>query len=145
MRWDFECVIYGEAASAKNSRRIVSVAGKPRLIKSAKALKYEKIFHSQCPQLDETLEGDCALSIDVYYASRRPDLACVDLIQDLLQGRVYANDRQVKASQSFWNLDKENPRCRIRVRRLEIDTSQGVSSYEPFEIWGEEERPKSQG
>ena len=107
--WDFDVVILGEPASAKNRRRIVQVGGKPRLIKSKKALDYEKIFLKQCPKLDPLLTQDCVLLIDVYYASRRPDLACVDLIQDLLQDRVYANDRLVKASQSLWNLDRENP------------------------------------
>ena len=139
MSWDFDCVIFGEPASAKNRRRIVSVGGKPRLIKSAKALAYEKVFREQCPKCEPIIEGDCALSVEVYYGSRRPDLAAVDLIQDLLQGFVYVNDRQVKASQSLWNLDKENPRCRIKVRQLQIESSTGVSSFEPFEIWGMEE------
>jgi Holliday junction resolvase RusA-like endonuclease len=136
--WDFDAVILGEPQSAKNRRRIVSIGGKPRLIKSKKALDYEKTFLKQCPRCDPILEGDCALLIDVYYSSRRPDLACIDLVQDLLQGHAYLNDRQVKASQTLWNLDKLNPRCRIRVRSIQQDSSQGVSCYGQLEIWGEE-------
>jgi len=112
------------------------------LIKSKKALDYQKHFLEQAEplKLEPLIEGDCSLSVDVYYASRRPDLACVDLIQDLLQNICYANDRQVKASQSIWNIDKENPRARIRVRKLNLDGSTGLSSFEPFEIWGETTR-----
>jgi len=137
--WDFDAVIFGEPQSAKNRRRIVSIGGKPRLIKSKKALEYEKIFLKQCPRCDPILDGDVALLIDVYYGSRRPDLACIDLIQDLLQGFAYSNDRQVKASQTLWNLDKSNPRCRIRVRPIQEDSLLGVSCYGQSKIWGEEE------
>ena len=137
--WDLEFWIQGEPASAKNQRRIVFVQKKPRIIKSAKALAYQKTFLEQCPLLDQLLGGDLALSLDVFYASRRPDLAAMDLIMDLLQGQIYRNDRQVKASQSLWNLDKENPRVRIRIRELGIDSSHGVSSFQHSEIWGEAE------
>ena len=139
MEYDWDYVIYGEPASAKNQRRLVRIGGQPRLIKSKKALDFQKVFLEQAEavRLDTLIDGDCALVVDVYYASRRPDLACIDLIQDLLQNIVYSNDRQVKASQSIWNLDKENPRARIRVRELKIDGSAGLSSFEPFEIWGE--------
>jgi len=139
VEYEWDHVIYGEPASAKNQRRLVRIGGQPRLIKSKKALDYQKHFLEQAEplKLDPLIEGDCALIVDVYYASRRPDLACVDLIQDLLQNICYANDRQVKASQSIWNLDKENPRARIRIRKLNLDSSTGLSSFGPFEIWGE--------
>ena len=136
MECDFDQVILGEPASAKNRRRIVLAGGRPRLIKSAKALDYEKYFREQCKPLGELIVGDCAIWLDCYYGSRRPDLAAVDLIQDLLEGYVYKNDRQVKASASIWNLDKENPRVRVRVRSLDMDASSGLSSYTPYEIWG---------
>ena len=136
VKWDFDQTILGEAASAKNQRRIVTVGGKPRLIKSKKALGYCKTFAEQAIPLDPLLEGDVSILLDVYYASRRPDLAAMDIVMDLLQDVAYLNDRQVKASQSLWNLDKENPRVRIRIRTLEKDCSTGISSFEPSEIWG---------
>tara|TARA_R110000824_G_scaffold91379_5_gene222443 strand:+ start:9505 stop:9930 length:426 start_codon:yes stop_codon:yes gene_type:complete len=136
VNWDFDQIILGEPASAKNQRRIVRVGGKPRLIKSAKALAYCKSFAKQSVPLDKLLEGDLAILIDVFYGSRRPDLAAMDLIMDLLQDVAYSNDRQVKASQSLWNLDRENPRARIRIRRMDFDSSTGVSSFQPCEIWG---------
>ena len=136
VKGDFDQVIQGEPASAKNQRRIVKIKGMPRLIKSAKALQYSKSFESQVTQLDPMLVGDLALRLDVWYASRRPDLAAMDLVMDLLQGHVYENDRQIKASMSLWNLDKENPRVRVRIRRIENDVSTGTSSLTLSEIWG---------
>lgn len=133
----FSCVIYGEPASAKNQRRIIKVHGRPMIIKSKKALDYSQAFKEQCPVMDNPFDCDVSLHINVWYASRRPDLACVDLIQDLLQGHAYLNDRQVKASMSLWGLDKGNPRCEITVRALpEYQDSEGVSSLKHSEIWG---------
>lgn len=142
--WDLDFWILGEPASAKNQRRIVKVHGKPRIIKSEKALNYKRLFDEQCPVLDELITEDVSIIVDAYYASRRPDLACMDLIMDLLQGKIYENDRQVKASCSLWNLDKENPRVRIRLKRMTVDASTGTSSYKPSEIWGRGKAGKEQ-
>ena len=136
VNWDFDQTISGEPASANIQRRIVRVRGQPRLIKSAKALAYAKSFAAQAIPLEPLLDGDLAILLDVFYGSRRPDLAAMDLIMDLLQDVAYANDRQIKASQSLWNLDRENPRTRIRIRRMEFDCSTGISSFPPSEIWG---------
>ena len=136
VKWVFDQTILGEPASAKNQRRIVQIQGKPRLIKSKKALDYCKTFASQAVPLEKLISTDVAVILDVYYASRRPDLAAMDLVMDLLEDVVYLNDRQVKASQSLWNLDKTNPRVRIRVRPLLDDCSTGTSSLLPSKIWG---------
>ena len=111
-------VVEGEPASKSNQRKIVSFGGRPALIKSDKARKYEKTFHSQCPKLDEMLEGDLAVCMMIFYASRRPYLD-ESLILDLMQGFVYKNDRQVKHKNVFWGLDKEKPRSIIRVYPIE--------------------------
>jgi hypothetical protein len=122
-------IIYGEPASAKNQRKIVKFGSRPALIKSDKARTYGNVFNDQCPILDSLLEGDLSLRIDVWYASRRPDLACTDFIQDLLQKRVYANDRQVKAQMSVWNLARKDPRCRIQVKRLPVTGLENNSKF----------------
>lgn len=106
--------IFGEPASKANSRRLVKFGGISRLIKSKKALSYSDMFKQQCKQLDVLLEGDLRININIYYASRRPDLD-ESLILDLLQGYVYANDRQIKEKHIYWGLDKENPRSEITV------------------------------
>ena len=113
-------VIEGEPASKSNSRKIVSFGKRPALIKSDKARNYEKIFQSQCPSLNEMMEGDLAVHIKIFYASRRPDLD-ESLVLDLMQGLIYKNDRQVKHKNIFWGLDKERPRCVIRVCPIEGD------------------------
>ena len=111
-------VVEGEPASKANSRKIVSFGGRPAVIKSDKARKYERTFQSQCPRLDEMMEGDLTVCMRIFYASRRPDLD-ESLILDLMQGFIYKNDRQVKHKNIFWGLDKENPRSVIRVCPIE--------------------------
>ena len=114
-RW--EGVIYGEPASKANSRRVVKMGNLSRLIKSEKALSYSDAFKSQCSITDNLILGDVSVTMTIWYASRRPDLD-ESLILDLLQDRVYANDRQVKAKHIFWALDKENPRTHIVVESM---------------------------
>jgi len=97
---------------------MVLIGGAPRLIKSSKALSYVSAFKLQAKPASKLLEGDVVVHIRIWYASRRPDLD-ESLILDLLQGVAYENDRQVKEKHIYWALDKENPRCEIRVEELE--------------------------
>jgi Holliday junction resolvase RusA-like endonuclease len=95
---------------------MVYVRGKPMFIKSEKALGYVAMFKQQAASRLQLFEGDVAVHLTIYYASRRPDLD-ESLILDLLQGVAYENDRQVKEKHIYWGLDKENPRCEITVRQ----------------------------
>tara|TARA_R100001463_G_scaffold26360_1_gene61806 strand:- start:1264 stop:1629 length:366 start_codon:yes stop_codon:yes gene_type:complete len=109
-------VVKGQCYSKANSRRLVQIGGKPRFIKSKQALKYSEDFAWQCPQ-QETLipkEKDVSVTITIYYQNRRPDLD-ESLILDLMQGRIYENDRSVKEKHIFHGIDKENPRAEIEV------------------------------
>jgi Holliday junction resolvase RusA-like endonuclease len=115
----WEGTVLGEPASKSNQRRFVNFGGKPRFIKSKKALSYGDEFKRQVQELPEKLEGDLFFGAKIYYASRRPDLD-ESLILDLLQGLVYANDRQVKCRFVMWGLDKENPRAEIFVCSMEL-------------------------
>ena len=110
---------------------MVHFGGVSRSIKSQRARDYCAGFATQCVGKVHLIDGDVALLVDVFYSSRRPDLACLDLIQDCLQGVAYHNDRQVKAHAANWNLDKHNPRARIRVASLESfgDTRDGVTVW----------------
>ena len=118
--------IIGEPASKANSRRMVLIGGKPRFIKSKKALKYSKDFDLQCPVLDELMEGDLAVAMKIYYRTRRPDLD-ESLILDLLQDKLYKNDRSIKLKYVLHGLDKENPRTVLLVgpvdKQVEIISS----------------------
>lgn len=109
--------IFGEPASKANSRRLVRFGGMSRLIKSHKALTYSEAFKQQCEPAESPTDKDVSVEIHIWYASRRPDLD-ESLILDLLQGRLYVNDRQVKEKHIYWHQDKECPRCVITVREM---------------------------
>ena len=117
--------ILGEPASKANSRKMVYVRGKPMFIKSAKALGYADAFKLQAPRC-QLLEGDVAVHMKIWYASRRPDLD-ESLILDLLQGVAYTNDRQVREKHIYWGLDRENPRTEILVEG--IGETQRISPF----------------
>ena len=114
----FKAIILGEPASKANSRRMVTIAGRARLIKSKKAVDYVTAFKKQCPKLDELLEGDVRVTMTIYYRTRRPDLD-ESVILDCLEGYAYKNDRQVKEKHIYHGLDKENPRAEITVEPIE--------------------------
>jgi len=114
----FDFTIMGEPASKSNSRRLVRMKnGRTAVIKSQKALDYQKAFIEQCTVLDNLLDGDLSTTITIYYATRRPDLD-ESLILDIMQGRIYENDRQIKEKHVFHRLDKEHPRAEISVSKI---------------------------
>lgn len=110
-------VVYGEPASKANSRRFVLIGGRPRIIKSDKALTYAELFKQQAAPINPLMDGDLRITMKIWYASRRPDLD-ESLILDLMQGVFYLNDRQVKEKHIYWGLDKDNPRTEIIVEPL---------------------------
>ena len=112
--------ILGEPSSKANSRRLVSFGGKPRFIKSKKALLYSAEFDVQCPIRRELFgkREDLAVAMKIFYRTRRPDLD-ESLILDLLEGRVYENDRSVKSKSIEWGLDRDNPRTLIVISSLD--------------------------
>ena len=118
-------IVLGEPAAKSNQRRLVKVRGQYRIIKSAKALRYVKGFKDQCPKLDPPAEGDVSVWVDVWYASRRPDLS-IELILDALQGSVIKNDRQVKEFHARHHLSRENPRAHIRVMSWDASSCGGL-------------------
>lgn len=111
----YEARANGELASKSNSRRIVKIGGRVRVVKSSKAVAFGKSFAIQNPPRKKLLDGDVHLDIDIYYASRRPDLD-ESLLLDLLQGVLYKNDRQVKSKRVRWGIDKDNPRVEVKAR-----------------------------
>ena len=123
-----ELTILGEPASKANSRRLVTFGNRPASIKSSKALNYEKSAILQIPEhAKKMLEGDLQVKIDIYYASRRPDLdesVILDCLQakykkgELIRRGVYINDRQIKRKLITWGLDKSNPRAEIAIEKI---------------------------
>jgi thymidylate kinase len=119
----FDCtfVILGEPASKANSRKLVTLGGRPAFIKSQKARDYVIEFQRQCrKQVKVMTDKDVRVELMIYYASRRPDLD-ESVILDAMQGIVYVNDRQVKQRIAYWGLDKDMPRSVIRVVECDIN------------------------
>ena len=115
MLW--EQTIQGEPASKANSRRLVTFGGKPRVIKSKKALDYSREFAVQVKAPEQIIIDDISVTVHVWYKTRRPDLD-PSLIFDLLQkAEVIKNDRQIKEIHAYHHLDKENPRAWITIQR----------------------------
>jgi len=117
--------IHGEPASKSNSRKLVTIRGRPAFIKSQKARDYGESFKQQCPKLDPMFDGDVAIIMTIHYASRRPDLD-ETLILDLMQDLIYTNDRQVKARHTYWALDKESPHTVITI--VPLDQKAAIAS-----------------
>tara|TARA_R100001015_G_C4634392_1_gene200820 strand:- start:1481 stop:1855 length:375 start_codon:yes stop_codon:yes gene_type:complete len=115
-----EFEIVGEPASKANSRKLVTIKGRPAFIKSEKARKYVKSFQEQCPKLDTLMDVDVSVWIKIYYATRRPDLD-ESVILDAMQDLIYVNDRQVKEKHIYWGLDRDNPRSEIKIQSLSKD------------------------
>ena len=115
-----EFEIIGEPASKANSRKLVTIKGRPAFIKSEKARKYVKSFQEQCPKLDTLVDVDVSVWIKIYYATRRPDLD-ESVILDAMQDLIYVNDRQVKEKHIFWGLDRDNPRSEIKIQNISQD------------------------
>lgn len=115
-------VIVGEPASKANSRQIVKIGGKLRVIKSLKARRYVSDVARQVEPLpeDKQLRAPIRMTAHVFYASERPDLD-PSLILDALQGRVYANDRAVREMHLFHHIDRENPRAELTLCEIEDD------------------------
>ena len=111
--------ILGEPASKSNSRRLIYTRGKPRIIKSAKALQYLSDIRLQVPKINPLLGGDLEMKIKIFYASKRPDLD-PSLIFDGLQGLLYVNDRQIKKFTCDWALDRNRPRAEVEIIQLPI-------------------------
>jgi Holliday junction resolvase RusA-like endonuclease len=116
-------ILHGEPASKANSRRLVTIRGQARLIKSQKALDYVAAVKASYPPLSPLLEGDLRMVADVYYASRRPDLD-VSLILDALQDIAYQNDRQVREMHLYHHLDRANPRAEITLEEMHHDDNE---------------------
>lgn len=122
----FDCtfVIFGEPASKANSRKLVTIRGRPAFIKSGKANDYVKSFTDQCAKQAAALgmvptDKDVRVELMIHYASRRPDLD-ESVILDAMQGIVYVNDRQVKQRMAYWGLDRTLPRTVIRVTECDV-------------------------
>lgn len=116
-RHPIEFTILGEPASKANTRKIVYIDSKLRIIKSRKALQYARDATLQIPAQWPLIIGPVAVTLRMFYSSERPDLD-ESLVLDVLQKRVYANDRQVREKHVYHAIDRANPRVEVSIRPL---------------------------
>ena len=120
----YQVIVQGEAASKANSRKIATINGVTRIIKSDKARSFLRAFQYQVKQLDPMFEEDVSVTMTIFYATRRPDLD-ESLILDALQGFVYRNDRQVREKHVYWGIDPDRPRVELAISLKEEPGSSG--------------------
>lgn len=125
-------VIMGEAASKANSRKLVTIGGRPAFIKSQKARDYERDALLQIPASAKVMfAGPLRATIRIWYASERPDLdesVILDVLQAKTEGTgkdrkilrrgVYLNDRQVREKHIFHAIDRVMPRAEIEIEQI---------------------------
>ena len=130
-------VILGQAASKANSRRLVSLGGKPRFIKSKEALAFMRDARRQIPPVCRLrIQGPVAVTLRMFYLTERPDLdesVVLDAMQDhfvvtkladgrvrrdLAQAGVYVNDRLVREKHVYHFIDRRQPRVEVEVRSI---------------------------
>jgi len=117
-------IIYGDLQRKSNSRRIVKNkrTGRILIIKSAKALQYEKQFLSQISRYEpySCLICDVVLTAYIYYSSRRFDVS-EELLMDLIQKcKLVKNDRQIREKHIYGRIDRENPRVQFEIKILRL-------------------------
>jgi hypothetical protein len=125
--------IYGEPASKANSRKLVTIKGRPAVIKSDKARAYVDSALMQIPPAAKVmLTGPLRATIRIWYATERPDLdesVLLDVLQAKYEGKgeyrqlirrgVYVNDRQVRERHVYHGIDRKNPRAEIEISAIE--------------------------
>jgi hypothetical protein len=135
--------IPGEPAAKGNSREIVMIGGRPRLRKCDKALAFEALAGMYVPKTEKPYDGDVAVIVRVFYASRRPDVDAslvYDALQNkktaagigpdgkrrwLIENRLIENDRQVRLKIESGFIDRDRP-------RVEVAVYEAVPSVSPY-------------
>lgn len=105
--------IHGQPPRKSNSRRVMRISGRVRVIKSEKALAWFNSALKQIPHHAKEGIGSAKYPIratfHVYYETRRPDLS-VELVLDALQkAGVISDDRHVYECHSYKWFSKERP------------------------------------
>ena len=139
--------ILGQCVSMKNRRQLVTIAGRPQLIKSKDALAYERAAMMQIPvAAKQMLEGPLRITMHLFYASERPDLDGAILLdimaaefknlpgplipmgngefaagpakRTLIRKGVYLNNRQCREIHQYHHINRVNPRAEIEIEAL---------------------------
>jgi len=117
--------ILGQCASKANRRRLVVINGMQRSIKCKEALDFIDGAMWQIPPIPQLLEGELRADLKIYYRSNRSDLD-ESIIFDILQKRVYKNDRQIFEKHVEKLIDEKNPRVIGVFRRRNQDAETSI-------------------
>ncbi len=113
-------IIYGQPPSKSNSYKIILVKGHPKLGKTPATEKYEESFFLQCSLRKKGICKRFKITLDVFFASDRPDLDNAQkIILDCLQtcGAI-KNDRLCAEIHARKLIDKKNPRIEFEIEEL---------------------------
>lgn len=110
-------VILGQPPLKSNQYRIITIHGHGSLAKTQATKKYEESFFMQCGIRNANIDKRFKLTIDVYFASDRPDLDnALKVVEDCLQNaHVIKNDRLCAEIHARKLIDKENPRIEFVI------------------------------
>jgi len=115
----FTVIIQGRLTPKKNSKRVVPGVERPVGSKRWKFFEASARWDIRSQYRGALLPGDVHVRVSYYPPDRRqPDLSAVlETVGDLLEGIVYANDRQVVSWDGSRILapDRGNPRCVVEV------------------------------
>lgn len=119
-------LIEGQVVSKANSRRLVTFKGKPRIIKSDKALKFTRDMIIQLKAQMSNRERwpltyPIKIDVSIYYPSNRQDLDASLIMDGLQKAGVIENDRQVFELFARKKFDKDCPRAEIYVSEIESE------------------------
>ena len=113
--------ILGQPPSKSNSYKIVSINGHITLGKTEATKKYEDQFFLQCSLRKRGICKRFKLTIDVYFASDRPDLDnSLKVTLDCLQScGAIKNDRLCAEIHARKLVDRKNPRIEFTIEELQ--------------------------
>lgn len=114
--------IFGNLASKSNSRKLVTIGGRTRFIKSERALSFQQTANLQIPaKYKQHVTKSIKMTAHIYYDSRRPDLDPSLLMDILEKAGVYQNDRQIVEQHLYKHLDKNDPRVEVVIEIADFE------------------------
>jgi len=134
----FEGTIKGSYVSMKNSRRVFRVHGRTIVVKKEKALAWEDLACLQIKRPKTAYESEVALIANFFYDQPRADLD-ENLLKDMIQVKrkdkpclgIIKDDNQIKAHDTAWYLDKQNPRVEFTIMDLPTYKAQRPDRFGP--------------
>lgn len=120
-------LLHGQLYSKSNSRQFIpgKKGGRPRIIKSAKAIKCKKDMVIQLKAQwgnKAPIPEPVHLRCKVYYQNRKSDLD-ISLLMDALQDAgVVENDRHIWSYHATKDIDRDNPHIEVDVMPMEEES-----------------------